>query len=283
MEIQPLSAAPHLPDAVDCLYRTDGRGEPIVLIHGIGSAHTGWAGVVDHLKTDLRCISYDLRGHGGSPVPAERFGLEDLVADLERLRARLGLDRMHIAGHSLGGMIGPAYARRFPERVLTLSLISTAAGRTADDRAKVRGVIAAMERDGIGATLETLVDRWFTDAFVAANPEVVERRLNQVTAMDAGVFLNVFHIYAETEMAPWLPDIRVPSLVLTGELDGGCNPRLNRLIHDRLPDSKLVVLDGLKHAILAEAPGAVAAEIRRFIRSRRPLGAAAVDLAEATS
>jgi pimeloyl-ACP methyl ester carboxylesterase len=82
------------------------------------------------------------------------------------------------------------------------------------------------------------------------------------------VFLNVFDIYAETEMGPWLHEVAAPSQVLTGELDGGCNPRLNRLIAAALPDSELVVLDGLKHAIFIEATDRVLPEVRRFLLAR---------------
>ena len=85
----------------------------------------------------------------------------------------------------------------------------------------------------------------------------------------AHVFLSVFHIYAETEMAPWLHEVACPCLVLTGELDGGCNPRLNRFIADTLPDSELVILDGLKHSILIEAPERVASPVRDFLLRHR--------------
>lgn len=258
-----------LPDAIDCAHWTAGEGEALFLIHGIGASHATWDGIVSHLKADFQCISYDLRGHGVSPLPAGPFGLDALVADLEALRAKLGIEQAHFAGHSLGGMIGPAYARRFPRRVKTLGLLSTAAARTEDDSAKVRGVVAAMERDGIPNILSTLVNRWYTDDFARANPDIVAARLAQITGMSAAVFLNVFHIYAETEMAPWLHEVGAPSLVLTGELDGACNPRLNKIIHDLLPVSELVILEGLKHSILMEAPERVAAELRRFIRSGR--------------
>ena len=66
---------------------------------------------------------------------------------------------------------------------------------------------------GIANVLATLSDRWFTDAFIAANPDVVEARMEQVLGTDPDVFLNVFDIYAETEMAPWLSQVAVPSLV----------------------------------------------------------------------
>src|SRR3546814_18178930 len=85
-----------------------------------------------------RCINYDLRGHGESPMPSGTFILDDLVEDLEALRRRLGIAQAHIIGHSLGGMIGPAYAKRYPEHVLSLGLFSTAAFRTdEEDRTSV--------------------------------------------------------------------------------------------------------------------------------------------------
>lgn len=252
-------------NAIDCVHSIEGSGPALFLIHGIGARRTGWSKLVEQLKDKFTCISYDLRGHGESPLPQGRFGLDDLVDDLERLRAKLGIEKAHFAGHSLGGMIGPAYARRFPERVISLGLLSTAAFRTEDDSAKVKAVVAAMRERGIGQVLDTLTIRWFTDEFAAQHPDVIEWRKQQVMATPAEIFLNVFDIYAETEMSPWLHEVTAPSLVLTGELDGGCNPRLNKQIAAALPNSELVILDGLKHAILIEATDRVAPPVRQFL------------------
>lgn len=253
-------------EVIQCTYTVEGDGPPLFLIHGIGAARDAWRLVVPELKSEFTCITYDLRGHGVSPLPSDEFGLDDLVADLEDLRARLGIECAHFAGHSLGGMIAPAYARAHPERVSTLGLLSTAAGRTKEDRAKLASVYRMLEEDGIPGALEVLADRWFTDTFALAQPKLVQRRLAQVSDTDASVFLNVFRIYAGTEMGPWLKEIRVPTLVLTGENDGGCNPRLNRFIDIEIPNSELVILERYKHAILLEAPTEVAAHIKRFIR-----------------
>jgi pimeloyl-ACP methyl ester carboxylesterase len=253
---------------IDCAYTVEGTGPALFLIHGIGARRATFAGLVEGLKDRFTCIRYDLRGHGESPLPGARFGLDELVDDLEALRAHLGIEKAHFAGHSLGGMIGPAYARRHPARVLSLGLWSTAAFRTEDDSAKVRAVVAAMREKGIGQVLDTLTARWFTDDFAAAHPEVIERRKQQVMDTDAEVFLNVFDIYAETEMGPWLHEIAVPAQVLTGELDGGCNPRLNRLIAAAMPDAELVILDGLKHAIFIEATDRVLPPVRDFLIRR---------------
>jgi 3-oxoadipate enol-lactonase len=246
-------------------YSVAGEGPALFLIHGIGARRATFDGMVAGLKDRFTCISYDLRGHGLSPVPEAQFGLDDLVDDLEELRDRLGVEKAHIAGHSLGGMIGPRYALRYPDRVLSLGIWSTAAFRTEADSAAVKGVVAKMRAEGIGPVLDTLTARWFTDAFFAARPEVIEWRKKQVMDTDAEVFLNVFDIYAETEMAPWLHEVKAPSQIITGEMDGGCNPRLNKLIHAALPGSDLVILEGLKHAIFIEATDRVLPDIRRFL------------------
>ena len=112
---------------------------------------------------------------------------------------------------------------------------------------------------------EALKDRWFTPEFGQRRPDVIERRMQQVIDTDPAVFLSVFDIYAETEMAPWLHEVKHPSLVLTGENDGGCNPRLNRLIHAALPGSELEILPDLKHAIFIEATDQVLPHVRRFL------------------
>lgn len=246
-------------------YSVAGQGPALFLIHGIGARRATFDRMVDGLRDEFTCISYDLRGHGLSPLPDGRFGLDDLVDDLEELRDRLGIETAHFAGHSLGGMIGPRYALRYPERVLSLGLWSTAAFRTEDDSAKVMGVVKLMREKGIGPVLDTLTARWFTDAFCAARPDVIEWRKRQVMETDAQVFLNVFDIYAETEMAPWLHQVKAPCQIITGALDGGCNPRLNTLIHEALPGSELVILEGLKHAIFIEASDVVLPHVRRFL------------------
>jgi len=98
-------------DSIDCAYSIAGKGPPILLVHGVGGNRRIWGGVIERLSSAFTCISSDLRGHGDSPKSDHPFGLDDLVADLERLRGRLGLEQAHLFGHSLGGMVAPAYAR----------------------------------------------------------------------------------------------------------------------------------------------------------------------------
>ena len=253
------------PEPIECAYEVTGSGPPLFLVHGIGAASDAWRFVLPELGRHFTVITHDLRGHGDSEIPNGPLGgLSELVEDLECVRERSGFECGHFAGHSLGGMIVPAYARRYPNRVASLGLLSTAAGRTENDRNAVMAVIEAMESRGIEPVLQTLTDRWFTDGFIARNESVVQRRLKQVLDTDPDVFMTVFRIYAETEMLPWLNEISAPALVMTGENDGGCNPRLNARITEVMPDARLVIIPHVKHAILAEAPEAVTKEMIAF-------------------
>ena len=251
--------------SVDCSYSIKGTGPAVFFVHGIGARKTSWDEVCKFLEKDFTCISYDLRGHGDSPKGLLPYSLEDLVDDLETLRQKLNIEKIHIVGHSLGGMIGPAYTKSFPENVISVSLISTAAFRTTEDRNKVQSVLESMQEKGISPILSTLTERWFTDQFINDRLADVEFRLEQVLETDPEVFLDVFRIYAETEMSPWLSKIKHPSLVLTGEYDGGCSPRLNHLIADSLSNSELCILKNYKHSLLIEAPHEVGEKVREFL------------------
>ena len=251
--------------SVDCSYSIKGSGPVVIFVHGIGARKTSWNEVCKYLENDFTCISYDLRGHGDSPKGVLPYSLEDLVDDLETLRQKLNMQKIHIVGHSLGGMIGPAYALSFPENVISMSLLSTAAFRTTEDKNKVQAVLTSMREKGIGPILTTLTERWFTDKFIKGRFADVEFRLEQVLETDPEVFLDVFRIYVETEMSPWLNKIKHPCLVLTGEKDGGCSPRLNHLIAESLSNSELCILKNYKHSLLIEAPREVGEKVRKFL------------------
>ena len=165
---------------VDCHYTKTGKGPGLFLIHGIGAAKDAWRLLVTQLSKHFTVITYDLRGHGKSPVTNLDFTLNDLIADLERLREKTKIEKAHFIGHSLGGMIAPAYAKKFPDNTLSVGLLSTVAGRSTEDRDKVLKIIKSMELEGIAKILPTLKTRWFTDHFIKNNPSIVEKRIKQV-------------------------------------------------------------------------------------------------------
>ena len=162
-------------------------------------------------------------------------------------------------------MIAPTYAKKYPDKVLSVGMLSTVAGRSEDDSKKVWSIIKDMEENGVEKTLEKLTTRWFTDEFIANNSELVTKRLKQVVDTDPDVFLNVFRIYAETEMISWLKELTKPCLLMTGENDGGCTPKHNEKMANEIKNSELVILPKLKHSFLIEGPDQIIDNIIKFI------------------
>jgi 3-oxoadipate enol-lactonase len=246
-------------------YKIEGSGFPLTLIHGVGASLESWDGVIAALGEGFQILRYDLRGHGDSEKrPAQ--SLADLCADLSALLDRAGFAKTHLCGFSLGGIIAQAFAVAHPERIDRLALISAAAGRTADERARVLARADTLAKGGAKEHLASAVPRWFTDEFRARHPEVVKARLRRSLTNDHRCYAAAYRILARSDLAAELPKISAPTLVITGECDAGSTPRMARLIAARIPDARMIILKKLKHALLLEAPQKVGAELRRFFR-----------------
>jgi 3-oxoadipate enol-lactonase len=249
-------------------YSIAGNGPAVFLTHGVGARRQVWDRIVEKLAPHFRCITYDLRGHGGSAGADQPFGLGEFVADLEALRVQLGIEQAHFVGHSLGGMIAPAYARAHPARVRSLGLICTAAFRSPEAKESLANFVRKIDAEGTPGVVDTLLDRWFTDQFRRDRPDIVGARKEHVLSIDPRVYRETYRVFATTEMGPWLSEIDASTLVMTGELDPGCGPALNEKMAAALPRSELVILPALKHSVLVEAPGPVADVLLRFLLSR---------------
>jgi pimeloyl-ACP methyl ester carboxylesterase len=107
-------------------YQAQGQGETIVLIHGLGANLAFWyLGIAKLLATRYRVISYDLRGHGRSSMPASGYSLPDMAKDLGALLDHLDTEKAHIVGHSFGARVAIMFAILSPERVQTLTVADT--------------------------------------------------------------------------------------------------------------------------------------------------------------
>jgi pimeloyl-ACP methyl ester carboxylesterase len=152
-----------------------------------------------------------------------------------------------------------------PARVRRLAIISAVAGRTADERARVQERLAVLRERGIGEVAPQNAKRWFSDAFAAAHPEAVQARLRQLLATDAESYLHAYTLFGTGDLGDRLGEIRAPTLVVTGENDGGSTPRMARLMHERIAGSRLEILPNLRHSVLIEAPERVAALLEEFL------------------
>jgi pimeloyl-ACP methyl ester carboxylesterase len=106
-------------------YLDSGDGPAVLFIHGLTNSSRSWARLVDALNTDHRILAPDLYGHGASAKPMRDYSLSAHAATLRDLLDRLGIDRVTLVGHSLGGGIAMQFCYLFPERASRLVLVSS--------------------------------------------------------------------------------------------------------------------------------------------------------------
>ena len=239
----------------------------IALVHGLGLNRHSWQWQVPALSRHFRVITFDLHGHGDSSVPPGTPSLTLFSEQLAELLNHLGITRASVFGFSLGGMVARRFAMDHADLLGALGILHSAHARdrAAHDAIQARVVQAA--RDGPAATVEAALSRWFTDAFRLNHPEMMDEVRRWILANRKDVYAPIYQVLVDgvTELVAPRPPIAAPTLVMTGEEDYGNSPAMSRAIAAEIPGSRLVILPGLRHMALAEAPEMFNAELLAFL------------------
>ncbi len=267
-----LDAARYLtPKGVAISYRLHGDGPlPLVCIHGVGSYKEVWDGVLACLPKTFRVLTFDLRGHGASARVQGRYEIDDFVDDALSLADHVGFGVFDLAGFSLGGLVAQRIALTRPDRIRRLALISTVAGRTPEERQRVAARLEALKSGERGAHYDASLSRWLTEEFQTHNPEIVARLRARNAENNPECYAAAYRVLAETDLGDDLHRIACPTMIITGEDDQGSNPRMARLMHERIAGSALHVLPKLRHSVLTEAPDRIATLLTVFLDRPQP-------------
>lgn len=159
-------------------HRVEGpaTGLPLLLIHPLGADQTFWDECLRHLGPGLRTISCDLRGSGASPDLDEPLTLDTTVADLERLRQQLGLDKMVVVGCAVGAMAAAAYAARYPDRTLAVVMSNPGVRVTAAGAENLRQRAQFVRQSGMAALLPAAIENAFVGYADTAARKAYETR-----------------------------------------------------------------------------------------------------------
>jgi (E)-2-((N-methylformamido)methylene)succinate hydrolase len=249
-------------------YESFGSGPRVIaLVHGLGLNRHSWQWQVPALSGTHRVITFDLYGHGDSSVPPTTPSLTVFSEQLAELLDHLGIARASIFGFSLGGMIARRFAMDHADRLETLGILHSAHARdkAAHDAIQARVVQAA--REGPAATVEAALSRWFTDGFRLSHPQMMDGVRGWILANRKDVYAPIYQVLVDgvTELVAPSPPIAAPSLVMTGEEDYGNSPAMSHAIAAEIPGSELVILPGLRHMALAEAPELFNAQLLAFL------------------
>lgn len=243
-----------------------GEGPPLALLHGVGTDHRAFRPQLVRLHKRLRLIAWDMPGYGMSP-PLPDMSWAALADALARLLDAQRIERAHVLGHSIGGMVAQEFAVRHPGRLrsLILSATSPAFGNPDGDwqRDFVRQRLAPLEtgktmRDLAPDTVAKLVgpkcDKAAREFAVACMGEV------PVQAFAAAIKLIVTF-----DGRAGLAKIAAPTLCLAGEKDTNAPAAMMEKMASKIPGAKFVSLAGVGHLGNLEDPGAFDAAVGAFV------------------
>jgi 3-oxoadipate enol-lactonase len=242
-------------NGIEIAYARPGKGKtPLVLVHGYPLDHSIWAKVTPLLAADFDLILPDLRGFGQSGLVRTQFTITDMAADIAGVLDHLGISRVFIAGHSMGGYISLAFAHAFPQRVAGLSLIASQALADTPERKKARYEAAVrISTSGVEAVA---TDR---PPVLTSNQEVQLTLQELIANQKPGGLAGALKAMAErNDMTMELSKFRFPVVLVHGDADALIAIERARELKTILPEAELVELSGVGHMPMMEAPQAVA-------------------------
>jgi pimeloyl-ACP methyl ester carboxylesterase len=210
-----------------------GRGPVVVLLHGLAGSTRWWGHNVEALAASYRVVAIDLPGFGTTPR-WHRLDLDRIAAQLVGVLDGLGIERAHVVGHSMGGLIACSLAADHASRVDRLVLVDAALLSLARTTSQyVLGPIRTLR-----GTAPSLLPILAQDGF----------RAGPIRLMDAALQL------WRADLKARLPSIVAPTLVIWGEHDALCPPAIGERIVERVPDARLAVIPGAGHNPMWEQP-----------------------------
>jgi len=249
---------------VKIAWESAGEGSPLLLIQGLGYGRWGWDPIVPGLAVRHRVVSFDSRGIGGSDKPAGPYTAAEMAGDALQVLDEAGIERSHVLGASLGGMIAQELAVAAPERVDRLVLCCTTPG--GPNAVPMPAVTLRLFAEAPSLAPEVALRRFVENALGADPPtelvdELFARRLANPPDQagwqaQAAAGMGFQGVDAE---------IDAPTLIIAGTADNVIDYRNAELLAARIPGSRVELLEGAGHLFFWEQPDESVAIIDGFL------------------
>ena len=257
--------------SVRIAWERHGRGAPLLLIHGLGYARWGWEPVLPGLAERFDVVLFDNRGIGESDAPPGPYTAAEMADDAIQALDEAGVDRAHVVGTSLGGMVAQELALGYPDRVDRLVLACTTPGGPNAHPMPQQTVAVMAEAATLepAVALRRFVENALAPATVAEHPELVDRILAHriATAKDPVAWAAQAAAGATFDAFERLGALAAPALVQHGDEDVVVDPRNADLLVELLPDAHLERLPGTGHLFFWEAPERFVSSVSTFLEA----------------
>lgn len=259
-------------NGVDLFYESIGTGEPLLLIAGFACDHTIWAKMVPALARQYRVISIDNRGMGQSPASKTPVTVREMAEDAAGLLMVLGLESVHVAGHSMGGVIGQELALAYPKLVRSLSLLASFSETDARGKAIIESWGELPTKVDPLTMTKILLPWMYTNGFYS-QPGVIDKLIQLILANpyppSAQAIYEQSRAITASNTTARLHQITCPTLVLAGSEDILAPVASSQQLAQGIRGSELVVLEKTGHGLLIETPEMVVRAMLGFLSQVR--------------
>lgn len=256
---------------IEIYYNVNGEGFPLVLIRGLGSNADHWYAQIPAFSSHFSVVSFDNRGIGRSRKTYGPCAISMMAEDTVALMDSIGISRAHVLGISMGGMIAQRVALTYPLKVSCLVLACTHCGgdhavRASDEIAKifVEYVLTGSEEAAQKAARCLFTERTFNE-----RPEIIHqyREVSKKFVPESATLISQWKAVQGHDTWAELPDIKAPTLVLTGSEDILIPPENSTILAERIPEARLKVIEGGGHQFPVEQADAFNGAVLDFLGS----------------
>jgi pimeloyl-ACP methyl ester carboxylesterase len=249
---------------------TGGASVPLVLIHGFPLDRTVWTAQAKGLGGVARVIAPDLRGFGGTALPAGPVSMDTYAADVAALLDALDVGRAVVGGVSMGGYVAFAFRRLFPDRVRALVLVDTRPGPDSADGRKARDDMAVLARSaGAGAVAAKMLPKMVGSGAAPGYGQSLSDLMSRQPV--AGIVAALGAMRDRVDSTPDLARIAVPTLVVSGAEDALVPPSEAEAMVKAIRGARLALVPGAGHLSNFEAPAVFNEAVRTFLGSTNPV------------
>jgi len=254
-------------------YEIEGKGAPLVLVQGLDRDHNGMMSQSKELSKFFQVISYDARGTGQSNTPQGPYTCRQMAEDIAALLKALEGDKVHLIGASLGGHIVQEFAINYPEMTESIVLMCTFAKPDHYLQSIGRFWINAIEKIGHAQLCEEIMHWSYTRTYFETQKPRLDAARQKLKDLDTSYNIKGFQWKVEAginaDTTGRLHQIRVPTLIMAGELDAFISPSLSeQQLAQNIVGARFEVIKGAAHAFFEEKPDEVNKSILSFLTRR---------------
>ena len=244
-------------------HKVNGKN-PIVFIHGVGLTKEIWEPQVNFFK-DYNILTYDLLGHGNTPLKKSSVSFDDFSKQLLRLIDQLNFNKIHLVGFSLGSLIARHFASEHSDRLSSLIMHASIYKRTEEQHRVVKNRYEVAKTDK-PASKQTALRRWLSGEFLKKNPNIYKKIYSILEKNKRLDFLKIYKIFVNyVDDDNVLKKINTNTLITTGQNDVGSTPEMSRNLNKIIQKSKFIEIKNGKHLCSIECADDVNIIFKSFI------------------